>query len=91
MPKSKTKWPVVAGIAFIAIFIAAMAWSTLGNAQYRCQVCVTFGGQTVCSDGAASSKELAERVAGDTACANLTSGMTNLLQCGNSPRRVTWK
>jgi hypothetical protein len=91
MPKSKTKWPVIAGIAFIAIFIAAMAYSTLGNAQYRCQVCITFNGQTVCRDGAAASKEQAERAASDIACSDLTSGMTNLMQCGNSPRQVTWK
>jgi hypothetical protein len=91
MPKSKTKWPVIAGVAFIAIFLAAMAYSTLGNAQYRCQVCITFAGKTVCRDGAASTKEQAERAASDIACSDLTSGMTNLMQCGNAPRQVTWK
>jgi len=91
MPKSKTKWPVIAGIAFIAIFIAAMAYSTLGNAVYHCQVCVTFQGRTVCRDGAAATKEQAERVGSDLACADLTSGMTSLMQCGNTPRQVTWK
>lgn len=91
MAKSKTKWPVIAGIAFVVIFIAAVAFSTMGNGLYRCQVCVTFEGRTMCRDGAAASKEQAERVASDLACADLTSGMTNILHCGASPRQVTWK
>lgn len=91
MAKSKKKWPVIAGIAFIAVFIGAVAYSTLGNALYHCQVCITLGDRTICRDGAAASKEQAERTAADGACADLTSGMTNLMQCTNGPRQVTWK
>ena len=92
MPKkSKTKWPVIAGIAFIVIFIAAMAYSTLGNAQERCEVCVTYNGQTNCGTSAASNREQAERSATDIACNSLTHGMTELMQCQNAERKVTWK
>jgi hypothetical protein len=92
VPKSKTKWPVVAGIAFIVVFVAAMAWSTLGNSQFRCKVCITYHGQTNCGNGAGTSKVEAERIATDVACNNLTHGMTELMQCQQgAPREVTWK
>jgi len=92
MPKSKRKWPVILGIAFIVVFIGAMAYSTLGNAQDRCEVCITFNGRTLCRNGAATTKEQAERIASDSVCSDLSQGMTQLLQCqDNAPRRVTWK
>jgi len=92
MARSRKKWPVILGIAFIAIFIAAMAWSTLGNAKYKCTVCITFNGQSVCRDGAATTKAEAERIAADGICSDLGHGMTELMQCQqNAPRQVTWK
>ena len=87
----KKKWPVIAGIAFIVIFIAAMVYTTTGNDQFRCQVCKTFDGRTYCSNGAAATKIEAERIATEAACTNLTAGMNNLEQCRNSPAQVTWK
>jgi hypothetical protein len=90
--KSKRKWPVIAGIAFIAIFVAAMAWTTLGNAQFKCKVCISYHGQTECGNGAGTTKQEAERIASDVACNNLTHGMTELMQCQQgAPREVTWK
>lgn len=92
MTKSKKKWPVIAGIAFIVAFLAAMAYSTFGNAQYRCEVCITYNGQTICRNGAATTRDQAERIARDSACTDLSHGMTELMQCqDNTPRKVTWK
>jgi hypothetical protein len=92
MPKSKRKWPVIAGVAFILVFVAAMAWSTLGNAKYKCTVCITFNGQNLCRDGAATTKPEAERVAADGICNDLGHGMTEMMQCQqNAPRQITWK
>ena len=92
MTKSKRKWPVIAGIVFITAFVAAMAWSTFGNAQLHCQVCITYNGQTICRNGAATTREQAERMATDSACTDLSRGMTELMQCqNNAPRQITWK
>ena len=91
MTKPKRRWPVIAGIAFIALFLAAMAYSTFGNRGYRCEVCMTYHGQTLCKNGAGANKEAAERVARDGACTELTHGMTELLQCEDSEGKVTWK
>jgi hypothetical protein len=90
--KSKRKWPVIAGIAFIAIFLGAMAYSTFGNTKEHCEVCVTFNGRTNCGNSASTTREQAERAATDLACNGLTSGMTELMQCQNSPTRtITFK
>lgn len=92
MAKSKRKWPVIIGVAFIVIFVAAMAYSTLGNARYKCTVCITFNGRSLCRDGAATTKAEAERIAADGICTDLGRGMTEFLQCQqNAPRQVTWK
>lgn len=92
MARSKTKWPVVGGIAFILLVLAAIAYSTLGNAQEHCEVCVTFNGRTNCGSSASTSREQAERAATDLACNGLTNGMTELMQCQNSPtRKITFK
>ncbi len=86
--KSKRKWPVIIGAAFIVIFLGAMAYSTLGNTKEHCEVCITFNGRTNCGNSAANTREQAERAATDLACNGLTSGMTELMQCQNSPTRV---
>lgn len=92
MTKSKRKWPVIAGVAFIVAFIAAMAWSTFGNAKLHVEICITYNGRTICRDGAATTREQAERAATDSACTDLTGNMTELMQCqNNAPRKITWK
>ena len=92
MTKNKRNWPVIAGILFIVIFIAALVLTTGGNAKYRCEVCVTFNGRTLCRNGAATTEPEAERIARDEACTELSTGMTSLMQCQQAaPTKVTWK
>ena len=92
MPKSKTKWPVIAGIVFVVLVIFLIVYTSGGNNAFRCEVCITFDGRKVCRNGAATSKLEAERIAASTACTDLSSGMTSLMQCEqNAPRVVTWK
>ena len=87
----KKKWPVIAGVIFIVGFVAVMIITSGGNSKYRCEVCMTFGGNTVCRNGAAVTQMEAQRIATEAACSDLTSGMNNLEQCRNSPPKVTWK
>ena len=92
MAKSKTKWPVIAAIAFVIAVLAAVAFSTMGNAQVHCEVCVTFNGRTQCGNSASTSRDQAERAATDLACNGLTAGMTELMQCQSSPtKKVTFR
>jgi hypothetical protein len=92
MAKSKRKWPVIMGVAFMLIVVGMIVYSSGGHNKFRCEVCVTFEGRTVCRNGAADTRSGAERIASDTACTDLSSGMTSLMQCqNNAPRKVTWK
>ncbi|MDP9169832.1 MAG: hypothetical protein M3N54_04390 [Acidobacteriota bacterium] len=92
MKRSNKKWPVIIGAVFIVGVIATIMMTSRGNAAYRCEVCVTFEGRTVCRNGAAPTREGAERTASDIACTDLSSGMTSLMQCQSAaPRKVTWK
>jgi hypothetical protein len=91
MAKPKRKWPVIAGVAFILAFLAAMAYSTFGNRGFRCEVCMTFNGQTICRNGAGPTQEAAERGARDGACTDLTHSMTELVRCQSSEAKVSWK
>ena len=90
MASAKKKWPVIAGVIFIAAFIVAMVWSTSTTAKFHCEVCIPFNGRTVCRNGAAESRQEAQRIATDLACSDLgASGFSN---CKNvEPSRVTWK
>jgi hypothetical protein len=92
VPAKRKKWPVILGVLFIVAFVAAMLFTTRGNARFRCQVCMTFDGRTICRSGAATSRDEAVRIAADNACTDLTSGMTPFVQCRSQPpSRVTWK
>lgn len=67
------------------LFIGFVVYSTLNLGQVSCTVCVEFEGQTACRTAAGENREEATRVATDNACAQLTSGMTNVLKCSQQP------
>ena len=90
MARAKKKWPVIAGIVFIAGFVAAMIWSTSTTAKFHCEVCMAFNGRTVCRNGAASTEQEAQRIGTDLACSDLGAG--GFSNCKNvEPLSVKWK
>ena len=92
MPRSKTRWPVILAVGFVVLVLGMLVYTSTGNTQVHCEVCVTYNGRTNCGSSASTTREQAERSATDLACNALTSGMTQLMQCENSPdRKVTFK
>ena len=90
MPATKRKWPVIAGVLFIAGLFAAMIWSTSSTPKFHCEVCMAFNGGTVCKNGAASTKEEAQRIATESACSDLGAG--GFSNCRNlTPASLKWK
>ena len=72
----------------IALFLAVMAlvvYSTLGLSQYSCEVCLTYQGRTNCAKASGTTPEEAQRTATDTACASISGGMPESLECSNTP------
>lgn len=78
---------LVIGIAVLG----ALVYSTMQLSQFTCEVCMSFKGATNCATASGVSREEAQRTATDTACAPISGGMTESIQCSNTPPdRVTW-
>lgn len=69
---------VLAGIAAV---VAALYFATLGQAGVQCEACVAFGGVERCQSARAATEDEARRSAVATACAPLTRGVTETLDC----------
>jgi hypothetical protein len=68
--------------------VVLLAYTSGGNTQHHCEVCVTYNGRTNCGNSASTTREQAERTATDLACNSIASGMTEEMQCQNSPTRT---
>jgi hypothetical protein len=82
---------VVIGVVFVLAVIAFLAYSSLHIAKYRVEVCVNYQGRTECRTASADSQDHALRSAQSNACALLTSGVTEVMQCEHAdPTSVKW-
>jgi hypothetical protein len=72
-------------ILFSLAVLATLIYSTMSLQQYSCEVCITYQGQTNCSTASGTSEEEARRTAIDVACAPISNGMTESIQCSNTP------
>jgi hypothetical protein len=78
-------------VLFLLAFVGLVVYSTLDLNKETCEVCMTFNGQSKCAKASGTSREEAQRTATDTACAPISSGMTESIQCSNTPPdSVTW-
>ena len=85
------KKPVLVAIGQAVALLALIIYSTFGP-RVRVEVCMEFQGQTTCKTNSASSRDLAIRSAIQNACAEMTSGVTSVMQCqGSSPKSITVK
>ena len=86
---SKTVW---LAIVFVLGVIGLLVFLTMGLRQFTCEVCMTYNGRTNCATASGTSEKEATRTATDTACATISGGMTESIQCSNTPPiSVTWK
>ncbi len=84
--------PVIGAIVFIVLVIGALVYFTIGLQQYTCEVCMEFEGRENCAVASGTTEEEAVRTATDTACATISAGMTESIQCSRTkPVSVTWQ
>ena len=84
----KTTW---LGILFVVVVLGYLVISSFHKQAFRCQVCITFKGGRDCRTGSAETREGAVRTATMTACAQLSSGITESNQCeSTAPDSVDW-
>jgi hypothetical protein len=85
------KKPALIGILLALLILGAIVYTTLGNQDYRCEICMSYKGQTACRIASARTKETAERTARENACAQISSGSFDSLHCENGePNSIKW-
>ena len=77
--------PVLAAVVFIGVVLVAIIYSSMGLRQFTYEVCMEYRGRTNCATASGTTKEEAIRTATDTACATISAGMTESIQCGRTP------
>jgi hypothetical protein len=87
------KKSVLLGIAFVVAVIGAVVYTTMSasSSRYRVEVCVEFQGRSRCATAAAATEQGALRTAQENACAVISSGVTDSMQCGNYTKPVSVK
>jgi len=84
----KTVW---LAIAFVIMVVGFVVVSTFQGKRVRCRVCIVFNGRRDCRTASAANRMEAQRTATDNACAQLAGGVTDSMQCSNTPpESVTW-
>ena len=82
---------VVLAIAFVVLVLVVLVYTTMGNARYRCEVCIAFQNRTACRTAGAAAEAQALRTATENACAQIASGVTDSIACENTPpQSVKW-
>ena len=82
---------VTIGIVFVAVVVAFLVYSSMHIAKYRVEVCIAYKGANQCRTASADTQDHALRSAQSNACALLTSGVTETMQCEReTPVSVKW-
>lgn len=69
-------------------FAGYVIYSSMGMDQHRVEVCMEFRGQTACATATGATQQEAQRTATDTACAKISSGMTDSMACSQTPPKT---
>ena len=84
------KKPVLAAIFIVAVILAIMIYSSLNLTSHRVEVCMEFGGRTNCKTASGATEQDAMRTAMTNACAEISSGVTDTMNCGRAePAKYT--
>lgn len=73
------------GIVFVIAVIAAIYFSMSNLAANRVEVCMEFKGLSSCATASGATEEVARRAATTTACATISSGVTDSIACDQTP------
>ena len=73
-----TSWVALGGLAAVGGFVVYSSFQVGG---VRCEVCVEFADASACRAVDAASEQEATAAARTNACAQLTSGVTNMMAC----------
>ena len=79
------------GIGVVVGILLSLVLSTMNLRQHTCEVCITYNGSTNCAIASGTTRKEAQGSATNTACASISGGVTQSIQCGNTPPdKVEW-
>lgn len=85
-------WIVAGVVGLLAAALITLLWSSMQLSQFTAEVCITYRGGTECRVASGATREEVLRTAADMACSALASGMTDRINCQDTPpSRVTWQ
>jgi len=74
----------IMGLIFAVAVAALVVVAMQGLNSITCEVCMSFGGETLCRTGTGKDREAAVDSARRACCALLSSGMTESIKCDNT-------
>jgi len=84
----KTAWLAV---LFAVVVVGFIVYSSFRPKPYHVHVCMVFNGARDCRTASADTKPEALRTAVTNACAQLAGGVTQSMQCENTPpESIDW-
>ena len=84
--KKRNRWML--WIVFPAVVIVPaiwMTWNVVTTQTINCEVCIRYGPGSQCRKATASDRYSCQRTATDNACAFLAQGMTQSIECSQTP------
>ncbi len=72
------------GLLCVVLFFAAILYVTQAETSVECTVCIHFGGAENCATVTGPDEQQARMQATSTACAPLSSGVTEGMECSRT-------
>jgi hypothetical protein len=76
------------GVAIGIAFVGAVIWAAFSATVAECEICVDYKNRSACSTARAADLSQAEAQAHSGACAQVTAGVTETLECSRTPARL---
>lgn len=73
------------GLLLAALFLAAIFYVTRTETAVECTVCIRYGGAENCATVSGPDEQQVRMQATSTACAPLSSGVTEGMECSRTP------
>ena len=78
---------VAIGLLLAALFFVVMFFVTAAESSFECSVCIRYRGAENCATVSGPDEQQAMMQAVTTACAPLSNGVTEGMECGRTPPR----
>jgi hypothetical protein len=76
---------ILIGTLLVAVFLAALIYTTIDLTGLECRVCITYQGRTACETVSGADRQQVQMQATSTACTHMSSGVTDSMRCGRTP------